>query len=104
MSATLCVMYAIYIPKVLIKIHTENISVKNIVIAGNRQPIILPTFLCLPLLVSGTPVFLEILFFRPGIPAARFHENEIPNFLPIMFIFPSYRPSILKQRKRQLKL
>jgi hypothetical protein len=48
-----------------------------------RHPIMRPTFLCRPDLVKGIPVFLDILFFKPEIPTARFHEKEIPNYLPI---------------------
>jgi hypothetical protein len=47
------------------------------------HPIIRPTFLCHPDFVKRIPVFLDILFFKPEIPTARFYEKEISNFLPI---------------------
>lgn len=49
----------------------------------NSLSISRPTFLSLPLLVSGIPMFLDTLPLIPEIPNARFQENEIPNFLPI---------------------
>ena len=34
-----------------------------------------PTFCCLPLLVNGTPIFLEMFDFAPEIPVALFQEK-----------------------------
>ena len=57
--------------------------IRNIVM-GSKQPIALPTALCLPDLVNGMPIFLESLVFWPETPRARFHEKENPPFLPIV--------------------
>lgn len=38
-----------------------------------------PTFLSLPLLVKGIPMFFDILPLTPEMPNARFHENDKPN-------------------------
>ena len=67
-----------------IKIETNNIV--DVIIIKNeiQHPIACPTFRCLPCLVKGTPIFLEILFFIPDIPTARFHDHEKPNFLPML--------------------
>ena len=39
-----------------------------------------PIFLCLPDLVRGTPIFLEILDFKAEIPRNRFQEKP-PRFI-----------------------
>lgn len=49
-----------------------------------EHPIMLPTFLCLPCFVRGTPIDREILFFAEDIPNALLGEKEKPYFLPII--------------------
>ena len=43
-----------------------------------QHPRAAPTFLCLPDLVSGIPIWRESLVFAPDSPTARLHENESP--------------------------
>lgn len=52
-------------------------------INGMQHPMARPNFLCRPYLVSGMPIFLEILLLTPEMPSGRFQENEKPNFLAI---------------------
>ena len=49
------------------------------------QPFVIaaPNFRCLPLLVNGIPVFLDIFCFTLVIPTKRFHENP-----PLLGIIP----------------
>lgn len=56
----------------------------------DKIPLIMapPIFLSKPPLVVGMPVFLAILFLKPEIPKARFHEKEKPN-LPMIVPFKS---------------
>lgn len=58
--------------------NNETINAKKVI----QHPNILPTFLSLPPLVNGIPIFLEILFFIPETPIALFQDQENPN-LPI---------------------
>jgi hypothetical protein len=51
---------------------------------GRQHPKAAPIFLCLPCRVKGMPVCLAMLPLAPDIPTARFHEKEIPNFLPTL--------------------
>lgn len=46
-----------------------------------------PSFLSLPDRVRGTPSIRDNFPFAAEIPTARFHENENPNFLPILQFF-----------------
>ncbi len=54
----------------------------NVKIYTKQPPpvIILPIFWCLPDLVNGIPVFLEICLFKFDIPVALFHEKLKPYF------------------------
>ena len=60
-------------------------SITIIIAIGMQHPTALPIFLCLPCCVRGIPVFREVLPLALEIPIARFHEKEIPNFLPIRY-------------------
>jgi len=63
---------------------------------GIQQPINLPTLRCLPLLVKGTPIFLDILPFIAERPDALFQDQENPNLRPICYLhFPRKNQFIL---------
>lgn len=57
-----------------------------------QQPMAEPAFLCLPDLVSGIPIFLEIRDLAAEIPSNLFHENP-PLFIastPLKFMLRSF--------------
>jgi hypothetical protein len=59
-----------------------NAKDNNVAMMGTQQPSIWPNFRCLPDLVSGIPIFLEMLALTDDSPRARFHEKEKPNLRP----------------------
>ena len=58
------------------------IIMRAIKIPKHPSELVRPTFCCLPLLVNGTPIFLEMFDFAPEIPVALFQE-KVP--LPMIF-------------------
>ena len=80
----------------------ENIDIAiktySVVIAQPPPVTILPTFLCLPLFVSGIPVVLDTFDFALVIPVALFQENP-PLFITYLFPFLVSALNILKLTK-----
>lgn len=60
------------------------IIMRAIKIPKHPSETVRPIFCCLPLLVNGTPIFLEMFDFEPEIPDTLFQEKVL---LPMIFSF-----------------